>query len=164
MSPSSSRSKNKPSKRPTWKEMVSKVFARLVLAWIIFRPWRWGRHIPPKHRLTFNGLNGAKSQKIEHFITTAVRTWNLTYTCWFEVLCSTYITLLFGLRRLCQMHETMYNRTGGLFNYDFWIWFDLFRIPSQHLRGGGVLLYSTLYETCSLKRFIKYIKGQLINQ
>jgi hypothetical protein len=30
--------------------------------------------VPPKRRLTFNGLHGVIFQKIEHFITTAVRT------------------------------------------------------------------------------------------
>jgi hypothetical protein len=31
------------------------------------------RHVPPKHRLTFNGLHGGISQTIVLFITTAVR-------------------------------------------------------------------------------------------
>jgi hypothetical protein len=31
-------------------------------------------HLPPKHQLTCNGLHGIISQKIELFITTAVRT------------------------------------------------------------------------------------------
>jgi hypothetical protein len=45
--------------------------------WLILRPgiWRW--HVPPKFRLTFNGLHGVISQKT-FFITTAVRTWNPT--------------------------------------------------------------------------------------
>jgi hypothetical protein len=34
------------------------------------------RHVPPKRRLTFNGLHGVISHKIELFITTAVRTSN----------------------------------------------------------------------------------------
>jgi hypothetical protein len=34
--------------------------------------------VPPKRRLTFNGLHGVISQKIELFITTAVRTSNPT--------------------------------------------------------------------------------------
>jgi hypothetical protein len=33
-------------------------------------------HIPPKCWLTFNGLQGITSQKVEFFITTAVRTSN----------------------------------------------------------------------------------------
>jgi hypothetical protein len=32
-----------------------------------------GDDVPPKRRLTFNGLSGVISQKIELFITTAVR-------------------------------------------------------------------------------------------
>jgi hypothetical protein len=39
----------------------------LLLRWfivrLILRAWRWRKHITPKHRLTFNGLNGAISQK-----------------------------------------------------------------------------------------------------
>jgi hypothetical protein len=43
-------------------------FGRLIL-----RPWRWRRHVPPKRRLTFNGLHGAVSLKSVLFIITAVR-------------------------------------------------------------------------------------------
>jgi hypothetical protein len=35
---------------------------------------RWRQHVSPKRQLTFNGLHGIISQKIELFITTAVRT------------------------------------------------------------------------------------------
>jgi hypothetical protein len=35
--------------------------------------WRWRRHAPPKHLLTFSGLHVVISQTIELFITTAVR-------------------------------------------------------------------------------------------
>jgi hypothetical protein len=35
------------------------------LAWLILRTWRWRRQIPPKRRLTCNGLHGIISQKIE---------------------------------------------------------------------------------------------------
>jgi hypothetical protein len=38
------------------------------LAWIILRPRRRRRHIPPKRRLTFNGLHGVISMKTEFFI------------------------------------------------------------------------------------------------
>jgi hypothetical protein len=30
---------------------------------LFFRPWRWRRYVPPKHRLTLNGLHGVISQK-----------------------------------------------------------------------------------------------------
>jgi hypothetical protein len=45
---------------------------------LIIRPWRWRWHVPPKRPLTFNGLHGVISQKMELFITTAVRTSNPT--------------------------------------------------------------------------------------
>jgi hypothetical protein len=35
------------------------------LAWLILRPSKWRRHAPPKHSLTFSGLHGFSSQKIE---------------------------------------------------------------------------------------------------
>jgi hypothetical protein len=49
---------------------------------LIFRPWRWRRYVPPKRRLTLNGLHGVISEKIVLFITTAVRTSNPT-----KILC-----------------------------------------------------------------------------
>jgi hypothetical protein len=35
-----------------------------LLALLIFRPWRWRRHAPPKCRLSFNGLHSFMFQKI----------------------------------------------------------------------------------------------------
>jgi hypothetical protein len=45
--------------------------------------WRYGRNVPPKRRLIFNGLHGTITQKIELFITAAVRIPNPTkiYIC-----------------------------------------------------------------------------------
>jgi hypothetical protein len=40
--------------------------SRWCRAWLILRPWRWRLHVPPKHRLTFNGLHGVISQKAKH--------------------------------------------------------------------------------------------------
>jgi hypothetical protein len=37
------------------------------LAWLVLRPWRLWLHVPPNRRLTFNGLHGILSQKIELF-------------------------------------------------------------------------------------------------
>jgi hypothetical protein len=42
------------------------------------KPWRCRRHVTRKRRLSFNGLHGVISQKIELFITTSERTWNPT--------------------------------------------------------------------------------------
>jgi hypothetical protein len=37
------------------------------LAWLNLRPSRWRPNVPPKGRLTFNGLHGVISQKTELF-------------------------------------------------------------------------------------------------
>jgi hypothetical protein len=69
MSPPSSGSKNKQNK----KGGKLCCFHAGFLAWLTFRPWRWMRHVPPKHRLTFNRLYSVMSQRIGLFTTTAVR-------------------------------------------------------------------------------------------
>jgi hypothetical protein len=46
---------------------------------IISPPWRWRRRVPPKRRLTFDELHNVTYQKMELFVTTAVRTLNLRY-------------------------------------------------------------------------------------
>jgi hypothetical protein len=38
------------------------------LTWLNLQPWRSWRHVPQKRRLTFNGLHGVISQKIQHYI------------------------------------------------------------------------------------------------
>jgi hypothetical protein len=45
---------------------------------LFLRPWRWRRYVPPKRRLTLNGLYGVVCQKMILFITTAVKTSNPT--------------------------------------------------------------------------------------
>jgi hypothetical protein len=44
--------------------------SRWLLARLILRPWRWRRYVPPKRRLTFNGLHGVISQKMVLFDST----------------------------------------------------------------------------------------------
>jgi hypothetical protein len=45
---------------------------------LFFDPEDGGYMFPPKRQLTFNGLHGIISQKIELFVTNVVRTSNLT--------------------------------------------------------------------------------------
>jgi hypothetical protein len=40
----------------------------MFLVWLILRYWRWVWHIPPKRRLTSNGIYGITSQKIRLLI------------------------------------------------------------------------------------------------
>jgi hypothetical protein len=73
------------------------------LAWLISRPSRWRRHVPPKRRLTINGLHGVISRKIElitnscrtHILVCAqvVRHWYLTAT---RVTCEGHWNTLFS--------------------------------------------------------------------
>jgi hypothetical protein len=49
--------------------------------WFIFRPWRWRRLFPPKHRVTNNGLQVIISQAIELDMSTAVRNSNRSSPC-----------------------------------------------------------------------------------
>jgi hypothetical protein len=44
------------------------------LAWVTLRPLSWGRYVPPKRRLTFNGPQGVIFQKTGLFRPTVVRT------------------------------------------------------------------------------------------
>jgi hypothetical protein len=54
--PPSSGSKNKPSK-----PLPCHLLSRWYLAQLTLRPWRWRRYVPPKRRLTFNGIHCATS-------------------------------------------------------------------------------------------------------
>jgi hypothetical protein len=47
---------NEAKQKPTWKqpECPCHLISSYFLAWLILRPWRWRRHIPPKRRLTLN--------------------------------------------------------------------------------------------------------------
>jgi hypothetical protein len=51
---------------------------------LFLRPWRWRRYVPPKRRLTLNGLHGVISQKTIFFITTAVKTSDPMTCLYFE--------------------------------------------------------------------------------
>jgi hypothetical protein len=58
---------------------ASHLLQRWFFDWLILWPWRWRWHDPAKRLLNFNGLHVVTSQKIEIFITTAVRTSDLNF-------------------------------------------------------------------------------------
>jgi hypothetical protein len=68
----------------------SSVFCCWYLVWLILRPSRWRWHVPPKHQFTFNGLYSIISQKIELFITTAMRTSNPTFFHHVNIWCTVF--------------------------------------------------------------------------
>jgi hypothetical protein len=79
ISPLSSESKNKLSKKPPWSRQKAELcFSYMFLAWLILRPWWWKWQAHPKRRLNFNGLHGIVPQRIKLVINTAVRTSNPT--------------------------------------------------------------------------------------
>jgi hypothetical protein len=52
------------------------LFSRFFHAWLILRPWRWRRHVPPKCWLTLMNCMALYPRKIILFLTTTVRTSN----------------------------------------------------------------------------------------
>jgi hypothetical protein len=62
--PRISRTRNQRERR--WQaELSCHLLSLWFLPWLILRPWRWRRHIPPKRLLTLNGLHGFIFQKME---------------------------------------------------------------------------------------------------
>jgi hypothetical protein len=67
--------KNKPCKKPAWKQGAS---SAAVFLGLFFDP-EDGGDVPPPREFTLTGLHGVISQKIELSLTTAVRTSNPTW-------------------------------------------------------------------------------------
>jgi hypothetical protein len=110
----------------------------LFLVLFIILPWR-RRHVPPKLQLTSDRPHGVTSQKIELFITTAVRTWSPITSCC-ALKCSQCILedcyygfnwedVTKGLSLEPLLHlELLLNE---LFNYEELVWYTHFRYQYQ---------------------------------
>jgi hypothetical protein len=126
--------KNKASKKSGQTQAASGCFHA---GFLIHRPCRRRRHIPPKRRLIFNGLHGVISQKTEPFITTAVRASDPVYCTvmlaihWAIYSCNFPFT--WGRNFLCSSlkycHVLM---APWLITTDFG-WLDLLTPPLQSL-------------------------------
>jgi hypothetical protein len=86
----------------------------LFSCWLIFRPWTWRRYVPPKSRLTFNGLQGIISQKMVLFITTDVRTPNPTILKWFKTIWNEVLCVIFFLLVIFHFCSEVYFMGGIL--------------------------------------------------
>jgi hypothetical protein len=99
MSLPSWRSKNKSSNK-----LLLVHYLRRFLAWLLLRPWRWRKNVPPKRRLTLKELHGDISQEVELCLMNAVRTSNST--------CNMHILLSKGpLLKLLQEYEAVEPQT-----------------------------------------------------
>jgi hypothetical protein len=91
MSPTSSGYKNRPSKRPpAWTGSKH--------SWLTARPWRWRRLVPATLQLTFNGLHGVMSEKVELFRTIAVRISDPSHDYLNYIFRATYIKYLYDIK------------------------------------------------------------------
>jgi hypothetical protein len=77
------------------------------------RPWRWRQYIPPRYQLTFTGLHGVISQKIEFFTVKVI--------CFVIGLCSHFCKL----DKLSSIERPAFHRGGlgsipGRVVWDMW--------------------------------------------
>jgi hypothetical protein len=82
--------------------------------WSILISWIWRRYVPPKRRLTFNGLHGVISQKTELFTTTSVRNSNPT-----NLFIECIIIMVISL----QIPTTFWIY-GGIISNGYWTWIE----------------------------------------
>jgi hypothetical protein len=81
---------------------INQPASRCFLSQLIRRPWRWRRHILPKHQLTFGGVHCDILQKIELLVTTAGRISNpLLLLLFLLLLLLLLLFLIYGLIMLC---------------------------------------------------------------
>jgi hypothetical protein len=99
---------------------------------LFFRPWRWRRYVPPKHRLTFKGLHGVISQKLVLFIEIIITILLIQYgiplrehkkseSCYRGLCCRIYEYLLIGHVWIIYVYLYLFNPIqiggGGRWSY-----------------------------------------------
>jgi hypothetical protein len=111
-------------------------------------PFRWKLYVPLKRRLTFNGLHGVISQKIEPFITTGVRTSNPTY--WLLIR-------IFSIPKMTHICEDRFRLERNLFLNSFRSFFIITWYRTDTLRPYTFkflyLQQKTIYKSHSFHRY-----------
>jgi hypothetical protein len=112
------------------------------------RPWKWRQYIPPKRRLTFNGLDDVMYQKIVIFKITAVyavytrRLWSILGV-WNEARCP-------GLNRSELTVYSLSSTTADCV-YNIWsvfVWLGQSLKPcSKQKQVNGISVYSAVHYT-----------------
>jgi hypothetical protein len=67
--------------------------------------WRWRKHVPRKHQLTFNGLHCVISQKTEVFIATAMWTSNPTVWYFLHYVTFDWCAIVIHIHRICSSSQ-----------------------------------------------------------
>jgi hypothetical protein len=119
--------------------------SRWFLAWLILRPWRWRRHVSPKRRLTFNGLQCLISHKMELFITPLwerqILHGKLLIACFLFVVCLAYYRPWWWRLYVPPKRRWTYNRLRCVTSISMCI--DCFRNLS-HMRSSLKHIFFTI--------------------
>jgi hypothetical protein len=96
---------------------------------LIFRPWSWKQHVPPKRLLTFKGLHGVVSQEAELFIKTA---------CWIQeyvyvFICNYFVLVQTSGKQTSPTFNTQWQRSEIILIQHIYCTADYCRATSDSL-------------------------------
>jgi hypothetical protein len=132
-------------------------------AWLILRPWRWTRSVPPKDRLTFNGPHGGIRRAEDRALHNC-----LQFPCWscrqseamkgFSCYCALYCIVYALLCSLFSCLTEVY--PAG------WSWKLISQKRTNHNRNSGICKYNALRypSRTSINRFIYYTIKSLMTE